>query len=458
MNYFSTRDKSLKFTFKDIFLRGLAPGGGLFLPNEIKKYNNEDLKKLSQLHYNELAVEIIFNFCSKEISKDELSSLINKSYSSFRENDVVKLKKIGDTNLLELYHGPTLAFKDIAMQVIGNMYDHLQVAKDKTVNIIVATSGDTGSAAISALSDRKNINLFVLHPHNKISKTQRKIMTTIGGTNVYNIALEGSFDDCQKIVKELFNEDDFRTKINMSGVNSINWARIVCQIVYYFYSFFKLQKSNISYSVPTGNFGDIYAGYVAKKMGLPINKLIVATNKNDILNRVINTGEYKPDTVKPSITPSMDIQVASNFERLLFYILDENDSSVSSLMNELSSKGIFKLKKTEIEKIKKDFEGIKITDEETENIIHKVYKDHQFIIDPHTATGFGAANKIKNLGDIVVLGTAHPYKFNDTIKKAIGKNLEAPKYLKLNEDKKETFDIIKNSNLEVKKYILSKIQ
>tara|TARA_A100001011_G_scaffold121764_1_gene128499 strand:+ start:61 stop:912 length:852 start_codon:yes stop_codon:yes gene_type:complete len=283
-------------------------------------------------------------------------------------------------------------------------------------------------------------------------------MTTIGGTNVYNIALEGSFDDCQKIVKELFNEDDFRTKINMSGVNSINWARIVCQIVYYFYSFFKLQKSNISYSVPTGNFGDIYAGYVAKKMGLPINKLIVATNKNDILNRVINTGEYKPDTVKPSITPSMDIQVASNFERLLFYILDENDSSVSSLMNELSSKGIFKLKKTEIEKIKKDFEGIKITDEETENIIHKVYKDHQFIIDPHTATGFGAANKIKNLGDIVVLGTAHPYKFNDTIKKAIGKNLEAPKYLKLNEDKKETFDIIKNSNLEVKKYILSKIQ
>jgi len=458
MKYFSTRDKSLKFTFKDIFLRGLAPGGGLFLPNEIKKYNEEDLKKLSQLHYNELAVEIIFNFCSKEIGKDELSSLINKSYRSFKENEVVKVKKIGDTNLLELYHGPTLAFKDIAMQVIGNMYDHLQVAKDKTVNIIVATSGDTGSAAISALSDRKNINLFVLHPHNKISKTQRKIMTTIGGTNVYNIALEGSFDDCQKIVKELFNEDDFRTKINMSGVNSINWARIVCQIVYYFYSFFKLQKSNISYSVPTGNFGDIYAGYVAKKMGLPINKLIVATNKNDILNRVINTGEYKPDTVKPSITPSMDIQVASNFERLLFYILDENDSSVSSLMNELSSKGIFKLKKTEIEKIKKDFEGIKITDEETENIIHKVYKDHQFIIDPHTATGFGAANKIKNLGDIVVLGTAHPYKFNDTIKKAIGKNLEAPKYLKLNEDKKETFDIIKNSNLEVKKYILSKIQ
>ena len=458
MNYFSTRNKSLSLSFKDIFLRGLAPGGGLFLPSEIKKYTKEDLKKLSELSYNKLAVEIIYNFCFKEIQKNELSSLIEKSYISFKENEVVKLKKIGDINLLELYHGPTLAFKDVAMQVIGNMYDHLQVAKTKTVNIVVATSGDTGSAAIAALSDRKNINLFVLHPHNKISKIQRKIMTTIGGANIYNIAIEGTFDDCQKIVKELFNEDNFREKINMSGVNSINWARIVCQIVYYFFSYFKLKKSNISFSVPTGNFGDICAGYFAKKMGLPINKLIVATNKNDILQRVINTGEYKPNTVKQSITPSMDIQVASNFERLLFYILDENDNSVSSLMNDLSSKGAFNLQKKEVEKIKKDFEGVKITDEETENIIKEVYKNHQFIIDPHTATGFGAAKKIKNLGDIIVLGTAHPYKFNDTIKKAIGKNLEIPENLKLNVDKKETFDIIKNSNSEVKDYILSKIE
>ncbi len=458
MNYFSTRDKSLKFSFKDIFLRGLAPGGGLFLPSQIKRYTKEDLKELSQFNYKELATEIIFNFCSDEINKDELSSLIDKSYKSFKENEVVKLKKIGETNLLELYHGPTLAFKDIAMQIIGSMYDYLQIAKDKTVNIVVATSGDTGSAAIAALSNRKNINLFVLHPHNKISDTQRKIMTTIGGANIYNVAIEGSFDDCQKIVKKLFNEEDFRSKINMSGVNSINWARIVCQIVYYFYSYFKLKKKNINFSVPTGNFGDIYAGYVAKKMGLPINKLIVATNKNDILQRVINTGEYKPDLVKPSISPSMDIQVASNFERLLFYILDENDDNVSSLMEELSSKGSFKLKKKEIEKIKEDFEGIKITDEETQNIIYKVFKDHQFIIDPHTATGFGAANKLKNLENIVVLGTAHPFKFNDTIKKATGKSLEAPEHLKMNVDKKEKFDIIKNSNSDVKNYILSKIQ
>ena len=455
MNYFSTRDKSLKFSFKDIFLRGLAPGGGLFLPSEIKKYNKLDLNKLSQLSYKDLATEIIFSFCSNEINKDDLSYLIDKSYESFTDKEVVKLKKIGKTNLLELYHGPTLAFKDIAMQIIGNMYDHLKVAKKKVVNVVVATSGDTGSAAIAALSNRKNINLFVLHPHNKISDTQRKIMTTIGGANIYNVAIEGSFDDCQKIVKELFNEDTFRAKINMSGVNSINWARIICQIVY---SFFKLKKENISFSVPTGNFGDIYAGYIAKKMGLPINKLIVATNKNDILQRVINTGEYKPDRVQPSITPSMDIQVASNFERLLFYIMDENDNNVISLMDELTSKGSFKLQKKEIEKIKQDFEGVKVTDDETQYTINEVYKEHQFIIDPHTATGVVAANKIKNLSDIIVLGTAHPYKFNDTIRKVIGKNLEAPDHLKMYIAKKEKFDIIGNSNLEVKNYILDKIQ
>ena len=457
MNYFSTRDKTLKFSFKDIFLRGLAPGGGLFLPYEIKKYSKENLKELSQLNYKDLATEIIHNFCKRELNKKELSSLINKSYNGFLENEVVKLKKIGNIHLLELYYGPTLAFKDIAMQLIGNMYDYLQIAKDKIVNIVVATSGDTGSAAIASLSNRKNINLFVLHPHNKISKVQRKIMTTIGGSNIHNIAVEGSFDDCQKIVKDLFNDESFRSKINMSGVNSINWSRIVCQIVYYFYSYFKLQKDNLSFSVPTGNFGDIFAGYVAKKMGLPIDKLIVATNENDILQRVINSGEYKPHTVKPSITPSMDIQVASNFERLLFYILDENDQKVSMLMNDLSLKGSFNLDKEVVKKIKKDFEAVRINDEDTQKIIKNINEKHQFILDPHTATGFGAANKVKGLKNVVVLGTAHPYKFNDTIEKVTGKSLKAPKHLKMYIDKKEKFDIIGNSNLEVKNYILSKI-
>ena len=458
MNYFSTRDKSLKFSFKEIFLRGLAPGGGLFLPSEIKEYSKEDLNKLSKLNYKDLATEIIFNFCSNEINKKELNSLIEKSYSSFKENEVVRLKKIGKVNLLELYHGPTLAFKDIAMQVIGNMYDHLQVAKNKTVNIVVATSGDTGSAAIAALNERKNINLFVLHPHNKISNIQRKIMTTIGSNNIFNLAVKGSFDDCQRIVKELFNENNFREQINMSGVNSINWARIVCQIVYYFYAYFHLKKERVSFSVPTGNFGDIYAGYVAKKMGLPIDKLIVATNENDILQRVINTGEYKPDKVKPSLSPSMDIQIASNFERLLFNILNKEDNQVRDLMNNLNEKGSFKLDDKAINEIKKDFEAVKISDEKTLSIIKNIYDKENFIVDPHTATAFGAVDKIKGINNVVVLGTAHPYKFLETVKRATGKIIKTPSQLEKLVDIDEKFDIVENNNIKVKEYILNKLQ
>ena len=458
MNYFSTRDKSLKFSFKDIFLRGLAPGGGLFLPAEIKKYNQEDLNNLSKLNYNELASEIIFNFCPDEIKKDELSSLIQKSYSCFKDKEVVNLKKIGDINLLELYHGPTLAFKDIAMQVIGNMYDHLQVTKTKTVNVVVATSGDTGSAAIAALSNRKNINLFVLHPHNKISNIQRKIMTTIGSNNIYNIAVKGSFDDCQKIVKDMFNENEFREKINMSGVNSINWARIVCQIVYYFYSAFKFKNKKINFSVPTGNFGDVFAGYMAKKMGLPIEKLIVATNENDILERVINTGEYKPSKVRPSLSPSMDVQIASNFERLLFDIVKNDDKKVSSLMSELSSNGSFSLNEEQKKNIQKDFCACKVSDKETLEIIKNIADKLDFIIDPHTATAVGASKKLNLKSETLVLGTAHPYKFLETIKIATSKEVKMPNQLSNLLNKKENYDILENNINDVKKYILGKIQ
>ena len=458
MNYFSTRDKSLEFSFKDIFLRGLAPDGGLFLPSEIKKYSQSEIKDLSKLSYVELATEIIFNFCKKDIEKDQLQALIEKAYGNFKNKEVVNLKKVGDINLLELYHGPTLAFKDIAMQVIGNMYDHLQVTSDKKVNIVVATSGDTGSAAIAALNDRKNINVFVLHPYNKISNIQRKIMTTIGSSNVYNIAVRGSFDDCQKIVKDMFNENEFREKINMSGVNSINWARIICQIVYYFYTVLKFNNKKMNFSVPTGNFGDIYAGYIAKKMGLNINKLIIATNENDILQRVINTGEYKPDQVKTSFSPSMDIQVASNFERLLFNIVGEDDKKVALLMQDLSSKGFFKLSKEEQETIKKDFCAEKINNKDTLSLIEETNSKFNFILDPHTATAVGAAKKINDLSNTIILGTAHPYKFLDTIKIATGKEVEKPIQLSKIEDKKEKFDIIENSNSQVKNYILSKVK
>ena len=457
MKYFSTRNKSLEFGFKDIFLRGLAPDGGLFLPSEIKQYNQSEIKNLSKLSYVNLATEIIFNFCKDDIDKDQLRILIDKAYSNFKSKEVVELKKVGNYNLLELYHGPTLAFKDIAMQVIGNLYDTLKVSEDKTVNIVVATSGDTGSAAISALNDRKNINVFVLHPHNRISNIQRRIMTTIGSNNIFNIAVKGTFDDCQKIVKDMFNDNNFRKKINMSGVNSINWARIICQIVYYFYAVFKIGKQNISFSVPTGNFGDIYAGYMAKKMGLPIDKLIVATNDNDIMQRVINTGQYKPDKVKPSLSPSMDIQVSSNFERLLFDILKEDDKKVTSLMNDLKTNGFFKLEKDSIELIQKHFYAEKISDEETLAIIKELNIESKFVLDPHTATAFGAVKKINNISEVVILGTAHPYKFLETVKKATGEEVKEPPQLTNAVDKEERFDILDNNISKIKNYILNKI-
>jgi len=457
MKYFSTRDKSLNYSFKDIFLRGLAPDGGLFLPSDIKKYNESEIKILSKLSYIDLATEIISNFCSSDLEKTKLRSLIEKAYKSFEDIEVVKIKKIGKINLLELYNGPTLAFKDIAMQVIGNMYDELNINKEKVVNVVVATSGDTGSAAISALNSRKNINLFVLHPHNKISNIQRKIMTTIGERNIFNIAVKGTFDDCQKIVKDMFSQNQFREQINMSGVNSINWARIICQIVYYFYAAFKFKNKKLNFSVPTGNFGDIYAGYVAKKMGLPMNKLIVATNENDILQRVINLGVYKPSSVKPSLSPSMDIQVSSNFERLLFDILDHDDKKVALLMSNLYSKGSFKLSKEEVYKIKKDFNAVKITDKETLKIIKEYENKYNFILDPHTATAVEASNKIKNNSDTIILGTAHPYKFLETIEKATGKKIKPPKQFLDILDKKEKYDILENEISVVKNYILEKI-
>ena len=455
MNYISTRNKSLNFDFRSIFLRGLAPDGGLFLPNEIKKFSENELKELSKLNYIDLGVEIISEFCIPVLNKNKIKLILEKAYSSFDTKNIVEIKKIDNINLLELYHGPTLAFKDIAMQVIGLMYEALNL-NEKKINIIVATSGDTGSAAIAALKEKKNINLFVLHPHEKISNIQRKIMTTCVSNNIYNIAVKGNFDDCQKIVKQMFNDEQFREKINMSGVNSINWARIICQIVYYFYAYFQM-SSKVNFSVPTGNFGDVYAGYIAKKMGLPIDKLIVATNENDILCRVINSGEYRPSEVKPSLSPSMDIQVASNFERLLFDVLKSDDQKVTKSMKNLSDNGFFKLEKDELKKIRENFSAEKVNDVDTLRIIKDFFINYGFILDPHTATAVGASYKIKNNSKTIVLGTAHPYKFLETIKLAIGKNVDPPKQFSDLSKKIEKFEIIDNKLEDLKKYIIEKI-
>jgi len=454
MKYVSTRDNSKEYDFEQVFIKGLADDGGLYVPISLKKYNTEELLELKNLNYSELSTEIINLFSSDFIPKEELSSLIIKSYSTFREKEVVKLSSVGEIKLLELFHGPTLAFKDIAMQFIGNLYEYYLNKNNKKINIVVATSGDTGSAAIDAIKGKSNLNIFVLHPNNRISSVQRKLMTTVEEKNVFNIALDGNFDDCQNIVKQMFSDLEFSKSINMSGVNSINWARIIAQCVYYFYSYFKLDKETISFSVPTGNFGDVFAGYIAKKMGLPIDKFIVATNENDILHRAISYGDYVSKEVKETISPSMDIQLASNFERLIYYITNSDSASTAEIMKKIKQNN-YQIDKPSLEIIQKDFLSESCNEEETLSIIKKTYEENNMILDPHTAVGLGALKKL-SLDNCVVLSTAHPCKFPDATNNAINKHEKLPEELQYVLDKNENFQVIKNNLEEVKNFIKSK--
>jgi len=478
MEYISTRNNKKTFTFEDVFIKGLAPDGGLFIPKSEKKFTEDEIKSFRNLSYQDLAKKIIFPFLGDFMSQNELSDIIKKSYSIFRKDNVVHLpkdfKNVLEINILELFHGPTLAFKDIAMQLIGNFYEYYLNKKNKKINIIVATSGDTGAAAIDAIGGKKNMNIFVLHPHNKISAVQRKIMTTTEEKNVFNLSIDGNFDDCQNLVKSMFSDQDFSNSINMSGVNSINWARIIAQSVYYFYAYLQSEfvkgndyKELVNFSVPTGNFGDVYAGYLAKKMGLPINKLIVATNDNDILHRAISKGNYEVKKVFETLSPSMDIQVASNFERLIYDINNFSDIETKKVMNEIKKTGKYKIPKDKIEKIKKDFLSASLNEEEMKNIITKLSaisgKD-KLIVDPHTAIGLGAivktakANKDSGVSSVntISLATAHPAKFPEAIKFAYGE-VELPEELKHVMKKKENFSIMNNNLKQVKDYILKKI-
>jgi threonine synthase len=459
MEYISTRNTKKTFTFKDIFLKSLAPDGGLFIPKNIPIYTAKDLEKLKNLSYNDLASQLILKFCSEEFSENEIKDLVKNSYKKFRVQDVVAVRKLGKINLLELFHGPTLAFKDIAMQIIGNFYGKILKKNNLKINIIVATSGDTGAAAISALKDRENIKIFVLHPDKKISEVQRKFMTTVKSNNVFNIALTSNFDDCQEFVKAMFVDKNFSQAINMSGVNSINWARIIIQVVYYFFSYFKVAHTGekINFSVPTGNFGDVYAGYLAKKMGLPVNKLLVATNKNDILKRVINTGIYKPYKVEHTVSPSMDIQVASNFERLIFDICSNDSSHTTKLMNDLNKKGEFKLESKELEKLRENFCSESLSEEETKLTIKEIYDNYKILIDPHTAIGIGAAKKKLLQENTIILATAHPAKFSDIVMEATGVKAELPESLQDILIAKENYEKLPKDLKKVQNFILNKV-
>ena len=459
MNYVSTRNSSNSFKFEDVFIKGLANDGGLFVPKLLHKYNQKDLLKFKNLEYKELAKEIIHPFIGDFMNENDLSKIIDKSYSVFRKKNVVDLVKIGDRSVLELFHGPTLAFKDVAMQLLGNFYEYYLSNKNEKINIIVATSGDTGAAAIDAIKGKENVNIFVLHPNNRISPVQRKLMTTGKEKNVFNIAVEGSFDDCQNLVKAMFADKAFANEIKMSGVNSINWARIIAQSVYYFYSYFLIEDNNkpINFSVPTGNFGDVYAGYLAKKIGLPINKFIVATNQNDILHRAITNGAYNVENVLETISPSMDIQIASNFERLIFDLNDHSDKKTIDVMKSIKEKGKYEIQKENLDKINVNFLSSRMDENEILNTIKTVYEKYDKVLDPHSAIGYGAFDKVDLEGNNIVLATAHPCKFPGAIEKAINIKAELPSELVFILDEKENYDIIENNLNKIKQHIKERI-
>ena len=459
MDYVSTRNSSNSFKFKDVFIKGLADDGGLFIPKSLQKYKKNDLFEFKNLEYKELAKKIIHPFIGDFMSENDLSKIIDKSYSAFRKKNVVDLIEVGDRSILELFHGPTLAFKDIAMQLLGNFYEYYLNNENEKINIVVATSGDTGAAAIDAIKGKDNVNIFVLHPNNRVSPVQRKLMTTGKEKNVFNIAVDGNFDDCQNLVKAMFADKSFSKEIKMSGVNSINWARIIAQSIYYFYSYFLIEENNkpINFSVPTGNFGDVYAGYLAKKMGLPINKFVVATNQNDILHRAISKGTYDVEKVSETISPSMDIQIASNFERLIYDLNNCNDTKTISAMKDIKEKGKYLIDKENLDKINIDFLSSQISEDETLKTIKTVYEKFNIVLDPHTAIGYGAFDKVDLKGNNVVLATAHPCKFPDAIKRSININAKLPDELSFIMEEKEDYDIIENNLEKIKQHIKERI-
>lgn len=443
MKYKSTRGDVNGITFKDAVLMGLADDGGLLIPEELPQISNEELLSLKDKSYQDVAFYIMNKYID-DIEEDVLKKLIDKSYKTFDTDKVVPLIDLDDFYLLELFHGPTLAFKDVALQFLGNLFEYILSERKQNLNIIGATSGDTGSAAIYGVRGKKGVKIFILHPKGRVSKIQELQMTTVLDKNVFNIAVEGTFDDCQFIVKEIFSDVDFKKKYNLGSINSINWARVLAQIVYYFYAYLQTKESDnldkINFIVPTGNFGNVLAGFYAKKMKLPVNKLVIATNENNILHRFVQKGDYSIKGVVKTYSPSMDIQIASNFERYLYYLYDGNHQKVKGSMAALKNDKFIKFNDLELEKVHQDFDSTTTTNEETLNIIKTVYERNNYIVDPHTACGVDGALKLKdNLDEkFICLATAHPAKFLDAVKVAIGKEPEIPERIKelFNKDKR----------------------
>lgn len=453
MKYQSTRNiqgQQDLLSFEQVTLAGLARDGGLYVPVEWPSFSADEIANMAGLSYADVAFRVLKPFVTGSLDDDTLQSLIADSYGpQFAHKAVAPLSQLDQNKyLLELFHGPTLAFKDFALQLLGRLFDQFTAKEDKQITILGATSGDTGSAAIEATRGRSHVSIFMLHPKGRVSEVQRRQMTTITDPNVVNLAVEGTFDDCQALVKESFNDLAFRDGVNLTAVNSINWARVMAQVVYYFTAAVSLGAPHraINFVVPTGNFGDIYAGFVARKMGLPINKLVVATNSNDILARTIKTGRYQKGDVSPTLSPSMDIQVSSNFERLLYEVSGRDGQSVASRLKGFETAGYFDLTEAELTAIRDVFDAARVDDTETSRIMKQVLLDTGMVIDPHTAVGVGAADQcLKGASEpTVILATAHPAKFGAAVKQATGIDPQLPAHMADLYDRPEKFDGIDN--------------
>ncbi|WP_040950083.1 threonine synthase [Gorillibacterium massiliense] len=423
MEYISTRGGIGAIGFIDAVLMGLADDGGLIVPRHIPQLSQDMLAKWQKLSYADLALEIFSLYIDGEIPHAELRKLIQTSYSTFRHPEVTPVRRIrDDLQILELFHGPTFAFKDVALQFLGNLYSYISRQNHSIIHILGATSGDTGASAIEGVRGKDGIRICILHPHGKVSKVQELQMTTVGDPNVLNLSVDGNFDDCQRIIKELFADVAFKQEYHLRAINSINFARILAQTVYYFYAYFRVAEqgvqaaSVVNFSVPTGNFGDIFAGYLAKKMGLPVGKLILATNENNILERFVNEGVYEPSEFHMTYSPSMDIQVASNFERYLYYLCGENAGTVSGLMNAFKQEGKITIPADLLTQVQQIFAAYGVENDECLAAIGEVYSKYDYLMDPHTACGVAAAEKLANKAEVTVaLSTAHPAKFGEAL-------------------------------------------
>jgi len=458
LKYVSTRGNAPELAFDEVLLSGLALDGGLYVPAAWPEFSAADIQSFAGLPYQELALRVMKPFIGGCIPDAALAGLIDSAYGNFDTTEIVPLKEIGKNEyLLELFHGPTLAFKDMALQFLGPAFDHVLKQRGAWTTIVVATSGDTGSAAIEACRDRDAIEIFVLHPDGKVSDVQRRQMTTVQSSNVHNIAIKGTFDDCQNLAKAMFNDKPFRDKLHLGALNSINWARIMAQIVYYYWAGAKLgaPETHLSFAVPTGNFGNVFSGYAALRSGLPIDQFVIGSNRNDILARFFENGVMETGDVHPTISPSMDIQVSSNFERLLFDLVGRDGAIVADIMNTFADTGRFSINAKSLEVAQALFYGARFDDDETRQTILDVFEASGELIDPHTAVGIAAARAQRREQSVpmVALGTAHPAKFPDAVFDATGNRPALPDALAGLMQGQEKYDVLENNLKTVQEHI-----